>query len=283
VGRSTTGDVFTLGTTTVSVGNTAQDIDFKIFMGATAYVLFDVGNGAVDFGVDGTGVDAKFFGDTASAYMLWDMSADALVFAGLAKIDIGATGTPLVLTAGTPIFELFSTCASTNGSTSAEPLYVKSTMTGAGGVGGRSRFHMYANVALGSWANALKAYTEFGASGSVTGLASALCAEMVMPAAAAPAGTYSPLEVELYVPASNTTGGAVSMMYFNVDGDSTAKTSFNTNGYFMHLGAGFVDTASGILDAITSDATPVFEYRLRILAAGVPMYIPVSTNATFAG
>jgi len=39
------------------------------------------GNGAqIHFGVSGDGLDVKFFGDTSGAYMLWDESADALVF-----------------------------------------------------------------------------------------------------------------------------------------------------------------------------------------------------------
>ena len=43
---------------------------------------------AVTVGVDDTGYDVKFFGDTASAYMLWDTSADDLVLAGAAGIDL---------------------------------------------------------------------------------------------------------------------------------------------------------------------------------------------------
>ena len=39
-------------------------------------------------GVDDTGYDVKFFGATASAYMLWDASADDLVLAGAAGIDL---------------------------------------------------------------------------------------------------------------------------------------------------------------------------------------------------
>ena len=39
-------------------------------------------------GVDGQGYDTKFFGDTASAYLLWDTSADKLLTAGGAVIDI---------------------------------------------------------------------------------------------------------------------------------------------------------------------------------------------------
>ena len=44
--------------------------------------------GAVNLGVDDTGVDCKFFGDTASAYLLWDTSADSLLTGGSATIDI---------------------------------------------------------------------------------------------------------------------------------------------------------------------------------------------------
>jgi cytoskeletal protein CcmA (bactofilin family) len=45
-------------------------------------------DGAVTVGVDGTGLDVKFFGDTSGAYMLWDESADDLVLAGAAGIDL---------------------------------------------------------------------------------------------------------------------------------------------------------------------------------------------------
>ena len=39
-------------------------------------------------GVDGQGYDTKFFGDTSSAYIMWDTSADKLLTAGGALVDI---------------------------------------------------------------------------------------------------------------------------------------------------------------------------------------------------
>ena len=45
-------------------------------------------NNTITVGVDDTGYDVKFFGATASAYMLWDESADDLVLAGAAGIDL---------------------------------------------------------------------------------------------------------------------------------------------------------------------------------------------------
>ena len=45
-------------------------------------------DGTVTVGVDGTGKDVKFFGDTSGAYVLWDESADKLLTAGGAVVDI---------------------------------------------------------------------------------------------------------------------------------------------------------------------------------------------------
>jgi len=42
----------------------------------------------VTVGVDDTGYDVKFFGATASAYMLWDESADDLILAGAARVVV---------------------------------------------------------------------------------------------------------------------------------------------------------------------------------------------------
>ena len=45
----------------------------------------------VSVGVDDTGYDVKFFGDTASAYMLWDASADDLILGGAAGLSVNST------------------------------------------------------------------------------------------------------------------------------------------------------------------------------------------------
>ena len=50
-------------------------------------------DGTVSVGVDDTGYDVKFFGATASAYMLWDESADDLLLSGDARMGIGTTNT----------------------------------------------------------------------------------------------------------------------------------------------------------------------------------------------
>jgi hypothetical protein len=55
-------------------------------------------------------------------------------------------------------------------------------MTGAGGVGGRTLLQVNADAALGSFTNALKAITVYGASGSTSGLGSAFVAELTLSA-----------------------------------------------------------------------------------------------------
>ena len=77
-GLTVAGDIDVDGTTNLD----AVDIDGAVQLDSTLSV-----------GVDGTGHDVKFFGDTASAYMLWDQSADDLILGGAAQLGIG-TATP---------------------------------------------------------------------------------------------------------------------------------------------------------------------------------------------
>ena len=86
-----------LDATTLDISGNA-DID-----GTTNLDVVDI-DGAVQIdatvtvGVDDTGYDVKFFGDTASAYMQWDASADDLILGGAAglvvpesKLTLGST------------------------------------------------------------------------------------------------------------------------------------------------------------------------------------------------
>lgn len=166
--------------------------------------------------------------------------------ASSAVLAMGDSTTSNPYTAGTPLVAIYATNAGTSGSTSAEPFYVKSTLTGAGQVGGRSRFHCYSNVSSGGWVNALKAYMEFGASGKCTGLASAFCAEMVLSAGTSSAA-YCALEAELVLGTGASTGQQTSFLYCNASGAGVA--TFDTNGYFLHIGDGITAAAGKFASA----------------------------------
>ena len=171
------------------------------------------------------------------------------------------------------------TSASTSGSTSVESFTLATTLTGVGGVGGRAKFSMTANVALAGWSNALKGEVTYGASGKTTGLGSAIVAEMTLSAGTAD-GTYAPLEIELNLGTSAVTGTATSFVYASVNG--AAAATFDTSGYVLNIagvtvGAGKVySTPGGTVDA--NELT----HGLRCKVAGVDYIIPMVTTANWA-
>ena len=83
----------------IDLGSASAEFKNAFFDGTVTTDALAV-SGAVDFdgnvqldgtltvGVDDTGYDVKFFGATASAHLLWDASADKLLTAGGALIDI---------------------------------------------------------------------------------------------------------------------------------------------------------------------------------------------------
>ena len=81
-------DGSTLAVTGATTVSTNLDVD-----GTTNLDAVDI-DGAVQIdatlsvGVDDTGYDVKLFGDTASAFMLWDASADDLILSGAAGLIV---------------------------------------------------------------------------------------------------------------------------------------------------------------------------------------------------
>lgn len=54
-------------------------------------------NSEIRWGVDGAGIDQRWYGDTASTNMLWDQSADSLILTGAAPLVFtGTTGQPRI-------------------------------------------------------------------------------------------------------------------------------------------------------------------------------------------
>ena len=73
-----------LSSSDLQVGNVAADTDI-IGISINLQTATTI-NSTLTVGVDDTGYDVKFFGDTASAYMLWDTSDDDLVLGGAATL-----------------------------------------------------------------------------------------------------------------------------------------------------------------------------------------------------
>jgi hypothetical protein len=177
------------------------------------------------------------------------------------------------------IVESGNTITTTNTATSGtyQPLVVSTTMSGAGADGGRAKFDMTTNVALGSFSNALKAEVTYGASGRTTGLGSAFVAEMTLSAGTS-SGTYAPVEIELNAGSGASTGTATSLIYASVNGAGAATV--DTNGYLLNL-AGV--TVAGAKLAATGTITNVNEitHGLRVKIAGSDYYLLAATAANF--
>jgi hypothetical protein len=183
-------------------------------------------------------------------------------------LDIGTSATPRAFTsADDNALEVHTTQSDTDTDTSYEPALFSTTLTGAGQVGGRVRAYMTTNVALGAWSNALKAEVTYGASGSTTGLGSALVAEMTL-SAGTTSGTYAPLEIELNLGSGASTGTESSLAYFSVNGADIA--TFQGAGYLFSVNGLGAATTGELFQANTATAA---SHALRISIGGVDYFI----------
>ena len=88
------GEVKVIATDGLGAGGVVYDVLTDVNLAGTTKTagLTNAGalsnQGTVTVGVDDTGYDVKLFGATASAYLLWDESADKLLTAGGALVDI---------------------------------------------------------------------------------------------------------------------------------------------------------------------------------------------------
>jgi hypothetical protein len=188
----------------------------------------------------------------------------------LQEIALGESAAPISLTSESrKLLEVHSTQSSTSAGTSFEPFLVSTELTGAGQVGGRGRFYTKANVALGGWANALKAEIDFETSGRVTGLGSALVAEMTLPGATLSTGTYGVIEAELNCPASWAGTVPVSFLYLSAQGSTVGN--FDDNGFLLDLAG--VSAGGAHLYATGNAQAGNISGTLRVRVDGTTHYI----------
>lgn len=169
------------------------------------------------------------------------------------------------------------------GSSTYEVSVTDVTMTGTGGVGGRTRFQLNADAALGSFSNALKAQVEYGTSGKTTGLGSAFVAEMTM-SAGTDAGNYAPVEIELNVPSGAALGTKTTLVYASVNGADAA--TFDGSGVAMNV-QGLTAGSAGETDAFnvpggSFDVTTDISHGLKVRIGAAEYYIPLIPVADFA-
>ncbi len=200
------------------------------------------------------------------------------LYSALISHDIAALGT---VKASNPVTVSSSKGLvwTTTSSGTWNPFQMTNTMTQAGTTGGRMYVELTTDVALGGWCNAIKAYMNFGTSGRVAGLASAINAEIKIQGATESVGTYAPLESEIVVEGLGAgASSVVSFLYMNVTGGGLSR--FNDTGYLFHLGAGITDTGSGLFDANPKSSINM-THALRIMVNGVDYFLPLHTSVDF--
>lgn len=213
----------------------------------------------------------NLFGSTTGT---WTVNGDLQAASGGVDIALGSGGIwnwNVTESADASAVTVTATSDSTAAATSIEPFLVSSTMTGAGGVGGRARFYMTTEVELGSWANALKAEVDWGTAGAVTGLGSAAVVEMTLGPGSEAGGTYGVLELELNAPASSGSTN-VAFIYASMQGADTdalddAVSLISLNGVTAGSGSIF-QTFSQITNAAV-------QASLKIKINGTAWYIPL--------
>lgn len=171
----------------------------------------------------------------------------------LGAVNIATSGSKLDYAEGTPCFTLYATNDGTDGATNAEPFFVSSTLTGAGQVGGRSKFLMTHNVTLGGWANALKAQVDCNTNGGASGLLSGICSEVNFPASASKGNTQV-MELEAVFPASGfTTSAAHYTSFIGCNMSGTTCTQFDSYGLLFDI-EGMTPAATKFISATSQTA-----------------------------
>lgn len=251
-------------------------------------------NGAATFsntltvGVDDTGYDVKFFGATASAYLLWDESADALLLSGDARIDLSACtvkaantdgGVIKVGTSGSPVTEdtanmKFMAFYFDNGATSGDNrgMYLRQYLTGAGGGGDAMRVFSTVSDVAASTVHGAHISLSLGSTGSVTGLGVAVRGTVHVPNALS-GGTYAALQAEIYGDgASADVSGATEFSFLRLVADGATadvKATVDTAGYLFSL-HGLTVGSGKLFQANTAAAA---SHALRINIGGTDYFI----------
>jgi len=288
----TTTNLTTTGNTTL--GDASGDAN--IFNGTNQF------NNTITVGVDDTGYDVKFFGATASAYMLWDESADDLILAGAAGLSVagasaltgkvtlglnggaasasgilmgvGTSANPATTAVAGSIFMEFRTQSSAT-SGDSRCLYMRHDISGAGGGGDALRSFIKVSAAAATCRGA-HISVDLADAGSLSGFGAAVDAQVMLGAAAYDDDVTS-MNLEIYGNAGATVTGRTSMIRGVIQGDATAVADINANAFFLDL-SNVTASATGFIDTDITALTGYGSLKVRC-PDGTTRYIPITTGS----
>lgn len=198
--------------------------------------------------------------------------------ADVSLTDLTVTGNTVIGNAATDTLTITGTTAQalTSASTSlVEPFVTTTTLSGAGVTGGRLKNALTISGAAGSFTNALKGDVTYGASGSTSGLGSAIVAEMTLSAGTS-SGTYAPLELELNLGTGASTGTDTSLIYGSVNGADAG--TFDTNGNILNIQGLTAGASNAFRTGLTAGTVnAACTAALRVNIGGTDYFIPLAT------
>ncbi len=156
----------------------------------------------------------------------------------------------------------------------SDPMVMTNTITSADTTGGRAKFVLAVQAAMGGWANAIKGETTFNSSGSVTGLGSVVCGDLTLSTGTS-SGSYAVFEGNIIAGSSASTGTKTSFLQLNAAGDD--NDTVDSNAFFLAGGAN-LDAGSGkFFDTDIDSHTAYGGLRVHIEGVGTK-YIALVSN-----
>lgn len=252
---------------------------------------------ALQIGVDGTGYDVTFYGDTSGHYLLWDESEDTLKLVGGATVDlsgklnlglnggaesasgllmgVGTSGNPATTANADDIFAEFRT-QSTATSGDSRGLYWRHDINGAAG-GGEALRAFSKVTAAASTVRGAHISIDLSTAGSVSGFGAGVDAQ-VLYGDTSYSNTLTAVNAELYAAGSSTaiTAGTGSFFRIVAGGDATGLADIESNSAFISFA-----NAAGSGKIVDSDITALTgKAGLRVYVGGALYgYIPIVTGS----
>jgi len=234
-------NILTIGDDAVTVGSATNDIDLKVFLGATDnYVLFDVGNKHIQFGTNAN----KFTDDTAGAKFV----------------------------------SMYADCGATSGD--ARLIYAALFLTGAGGAGEALRGRTVVSAAVAGGVHGGHLGLEIGAGGSITGLGVGGRLTFMIPNSAMSGGTVCGGMSELYAEgaSSDISGTTVHSIHrFILGGNETGRATAQNVFEFVDLTTGTNEATKMVISGTAAEAAT---HGLRVVINGTPYRFLLTTTMT---
>ena len=253
--------------------------------------IFCIGNGTLCF-------DVKIFGKTTADYFTFDAGTSSLLVVGDARLDfsgctvLAANTDGGVIKGGTSVAKITEDTASMkfisfyfdDGATSGTAVgdYVRLDVTGAAGSGVAMRPYVVVDTVAAATVHALQATASFAGGGTVTGIAQAIYANIMLPTEAV-SGTLAAATFEVFSEntASDPAGSTLSVIHISNAGNADGMADVDTDAFAFNF-TGWTEGDGNMIAVKAAAACPNVTESIRIKTPAGTRYIYVGSSALTA-